>query len=391
MHTSINFRKVSACTLNRVFSYDPRIAAQLISTLGSPEAVFSMNEKDRDSILGPYSKYRGALSDAALAQSGRELDAIYGKGCEFLAFGEEGYPERLAACPDAPAGLYVKSCTPAKDLFPKQDAAVAIVGTRDISPYGMEWTKRIVSSLCSSPDRPAIISGLALGVDITAHRRTLECGCPTIAVLPCGIDEVSPRCHFNAAGAIATSPGSALVTDFPPGTSPLVPTFIKRNRIIAGLADATILIESRAKGGGMITSRLAFEYGRDVYALPGRIDDKRSEGCNLLVRKKLAEPIVSLSDLAVSLRLVCGRRKDSRSLEESIRLRFSGKVPPKEMDTMTSIAGALRDNRGADIETLAGICGEDYQTVASAVGMLEMEGFISMDLLQRCSIVPEIE
>lgn len=391
MHTQIDFRKVSACTLNRIFSYEPRIATELMTGLGSPEAVFLMPEKDRDSILGPYSKYKGRLSDAELGKSSSELEELYSKGLEFISFGDEAYPERLMNCPDAPAGLYVRSSTPAKELFSAKRTFISIVGTRDISSYGIEWTKRIVSSLCSSASRPCIVSGLALGTDITAHIRTLECGCPTIAVLPCGIDEVSPRSHYRPAARIASSPASALVTDFPPGTAPLVPTFLKRNRIIAGLSDATILIESRVKGGGMITSRLAFEYGREVFSLPGRIDDARSAGCNLLIRKGIAVPIVSLSDLAVSLSLGKGRKKDSLTLEDSIRARFSGKVSPKDVDTMASVAAAVAANRDADIEALSGFCRMPYSEVASAVAMLEVEGFISTDLLQRCSIVPEIE
>lgn len=391
MHNDIDFKKVSACTLNRIFSCEPRIATSLITNLGSPEAVFALDEKQRDSLLGAFSKYRGRLSDAALEQSARELDRLYSKGFEFLAFGGKGYPEKLKNCPDAPAGLYVRSSSPASSLFPDGRTDIAVVGTRDISPYGMEWTKRIVASLCSSPSRPVIVSGLAIGVDIVAHSRALECGCATIAVLPCGIEEVLPRSHCRDAGRIAAFPGGALVTDFPPGSDTFKGSFVKRNRIIAGLSDATVLVESRIRGGGMITARLAFEYGREVFALPGRIDDSRSEGCNLLLRKKIAEPIVSLSDLMVSLSLGKGRRRDTAGLEGSVRSRFEGKLPPAETDTLVRVAVAIAGNRGADIETLSGLCSESYRNISAAVGMLEMEGFVSVDLMQRCCIVPEID
>ena len=124
-----------------------------------------------------------------------------------------------------------------------------------------------------------IVSGLALGVDITAHAAALEGGLPTVGVSPVGIDDVYPRRHVPFVERMCATPGCALVTDYPPGTFPAAFSFIRRNRIIAGLAGSTVLIESRIKGGGMITARLAAGYGRDVFAVPGRIDDIRSQGC----------------------------------------------------------------------------------------------------------------
>ena len=126
--------------------------------------------------------------------------------------------------------------------------------------YGREFCTRIVRTLAQAPDRPAIVSGLALGVDITAHLAALDAGLPTIAVIPVGIDDIYPPSHRIAAGRIAAAEGSAIVTDYPPGTAPLQINFIRRNRIIAGLSEATVVVESKAKGGSLVTANIAFSY-----------------------------------------------------------------------------------------------------------------------------------
>ena len=175
-------------------------------------------------------------------------------------------------CPDCPIGLYIRSNSDIEEIF--DDApCISIVGTRDISPYGDEWCKRIVHSLAEAPIKPVIVSGLAYGVDICAHQAALDAGLRTIAVIPTGIDDLYPYYHRRIAERIASTPGCALISDFPLKTSPQAATFLRRNRIIAGLSAATILVESKQKGGGMITCSTAFSYGREAWVLPGRIGD----------------------------------------------------------------------------------------------------------------------
>lgn len=379
----LQIERVSACTLNRVFGYEPRIASGLIRGLGSASSVFELSKKELTSLLGPFSKYRDRLCDASREETATELERLSSSGCCFVSLTEECYPSLLKECEDAPAGLYVRSSSPPEEIFNGR-ASISIVGTRDISLYGKEWCPRIVEALAHTPEPPRIVSGLAFGVDITAHMAATAFGLPTVAVLPVGIDDVYPSAHRVAAEKIAASPGSALITDYPPHTGAVAVNFLRRNRIIAGLSAATILVESKIRGGGMMTARLAFGYGRDVLVLPGRIDDIRSQGCNLLIHDKIAEPIVSLEALGGILGLgksAAVHRKDIRAevLERYGEDGGDGKL-------LSSIAGLIAGKRGITVEEIGRECGIGYGKALSLAGMLESDGFIDTDLLQRCTI-----
>ena len=210
---------------------------------------------------------------------------------------------------------------------------------------------------------------------------------PTIAVLPTGIDAVYPRRHAADAARIAGSARCAVITDYPPGTVPLQVNFIRRNRIIAGISEATILIESKERGGGMISARLAFSYDRDVYALPGRIDDTRSQGCNLLIREEIASPVISTDTLAAGLGL--GTRRKMRTAaddREILSRRFSAHLSAADISSMADILMRIRKDRGTDIGELASSCGISYRKATELTSMLESDGLISIDLMQRCTI-----
>ena len=309
-------------------------------------------------------------------------------GTSFVGWGEDGYPELLAECPDAPVGLYVRSSTPVSELW-NMNRQIAIVGTRDISPYGREWCTRIVHGLADCAEKPLIISGMALGTDICAHRSAVEAGLPTIAVMPTGPDAVYPFRHIEFAERMCNTPGCALVTDYPPGTPPLAIHFLRRNRIIAGMSHATILTESKIKGGGMMTARLAFSYDRDVYALPGRADDLRSQGCNFLIRSKTAEPIISVEDLISSLGLNCSKAQKISSRQDKIREIYSKRLDSETVRKIEHIFGIISREKGITVEELASVSDMTYSQAATLTSMLEMDGFIRTDLLQRCFIIIE--
>lgn len=378
--------KVGACTLNRAFGYNPQVSRRLIDELGSIEAIFRLGERERDDLLGPFSRFQGSLSDAEMNKSAEELDSLHNQGIEFLAFGEPGYPAALAECPDAPAGLYVRSASPAEELF-AEGPFISIVGTRDISFYGQEWTRKIVYTLAQAQHKPVIVSGLAYGVDITAHRAALDAGLRTIAVIPTGPEDIYPNGHRRYAEQLARTPGCALVTDFPPGTGAQAATFLRRNRIIAGLSSATVVVESKLKGGSLITAHTAFGYGRDVWALPGRIDDIRSAGCNALLREKVAEPIADVEALPDALGLGTYNRRRKAELEEEVRDRFAGQTAPDTLEKLCRIAVCIKLNRGICIEEIAEKLGLNYVETATLAGTLETNGFIVTDLLQRCMIL----
>lgn len=379
--------KACLCALNRIFGFEPKIGLALISHLGSATEVFSLSKDELTSLLGPHSKYKGRICRKSVDEAAEELTRLTGIGVRFCGITEQFYPSLLKECEDSPIGLYIKSETPLSELW--QGYSISVVGTRDISPYGKEWCSRIVRTLSRAPSKPVIVSGLALGVDIEAHKTALECGSPTIAVLPTGPDSIYPHRHRLQAERIAAAPGSALITDYPPGTAPLAVHFLRRNRIIAGLSRATVLIESKIKGGGMMTCRLAFSYNRDVYALPGRIEDLRSQGCNELIRQKIAEPIVSATVLAENLGLSTGSLSKQTDATSGIEERYSGRIPAEDIKLIREIVSLIRKKRGITLEDVSGSIGCSYAKTVELTGLLEIDDIISTDLLQRCSINPK--
>lgn len=378
--------KACLCALNRIFGFKPKIALALISNFGSASEVLSMRNKDIDLVLGPYSGYTKELKMASVEKEARELERLADGGISFMGWTEAAYPEALKQCEDAPVGLYIRSRTSVEELFrPRRE--ISIVGTRDISLYGKEWCEKAVKALSQTAEHPRIISGLALGTDICAHKAAVENGLETIAVMATGPEDIYPYRHREFAMKLCETPGCALITDYPPGTAPLAIHFLRRNRIIAGLSEALLLIESKIKGGGMMTSRLAFSYNRDVYALPGRIDDIRSQGCNWLIRSKIAEPIISTDGLIESLGLTPLEACTVDNPEYNIRHAYAGRLSEDRIARMASLLLAIRQERGITLESLCLRCGMDYGQVATLTGILEADGFISIDLLQRCSIL----
>lgn len=378
--------KAYLCALNRIFGFKPKIALALISHFGSASEVFSLKDKEIDMVLGPYSGYATSLRLASVETEAKELERLARDSISFIGWTENEYPELLKQCEDSPVGLYIRSRTPACELF-KPRKEIAIVGTRDISLYGKEWCGKTVQALSLCEERPRIISGLAFGTDICAHKAAIDNNLETIAVMATGPDQIYPYRHKEFALRLCETPGCALITDYPPGTAPLAIHFLRRNRIIAGLSEALLLIESKIKGGGMATSRLAFSYDRDVYALPGRVDDIRSQGCNYLIKNKIADPIISTDELIKSLGLNSAGKKRSESLENSLTSTYAGKIAEDRISLMASLLLAIREERGITLEDLCSRCGMDYGLVATLTGTLETDGFISIDLMQRCSIL----
>lgn len=166
---------VCAIALNRIFGFEPKFSHGIISALGSAEAVFDMDREQLVQIFGPYSKYRDKICPASVEQAEEEYESLRARGFQMMSIFDGAYPTLLKDCPDAPLVLYIRSQTPTTELFGKAPA-VAVVGTRDMSPYGREWCMRLVGELAHAPVKPVIVSGLALGVDITAHLSALDAG-----------------------------------------------------------------------------------------------------------------------------------------------------------------------------------------------------------------------
>lgn len=376
--------KASLCALGKIFGFSPKTGLAILSHLGCAEKLFRMSQDEIDELIGPYSRYRDEITPKALESAIRELSDLKKRGIEYVGYTDEDYPGLLKECEDAPIGIYIRSYNPASSLW-KQDKNIAIIGTRDISSYGNEWCYRIVKTLAESGTRPLIVSGLAIGTDIAAHNAALEFGLPTIAVMATGPESVYPYRHASIADRIARTPDCALITDYPPGTAPLAVHFLRRNRIIAGLAHSTILIESKLRGGGMTTARLAFSYNREVYALPGRNDDIRSQGCNRLIRDKVAEPLTSLEDLIEVMDLCNGNPSAGKDIIDHMNSSYGNSAPENAAMLITII----KNNRDITIEELAEISDIPYYKVSETCRILESDGFLSIDLLLRCSINPK--
>src|SRR5690554_2237661 len=262
---------------------------KLIRHFGTAREVFNLSSRELMQVPGMSLIRAGSIASFRNFDSiERNFEFAEKEGVEIISFQDANYPNRLNHCSDGPVVLFKKG--PA-DLSAKR--MVSIVGTRKISDYGKQVTRELVESML--PYNITVVSGLAYGVDIRAHMACLELGMPTIGVLAHGLDSVYPNSHTRHANQMAEK--GALLSEFGIGTIPDRENFPKRNRIVAGMTDATIVVESGVSGGSIITANLAAGYYRDVFAIPGRVHDSRSEGCNRLIKSNKAALLESAKDL----------------------------------------------------------------------------------------------
>jgi DNA processing protein len=273
----------------------PITARKLISQAGSAREVFRMTRTSLEKInrIGPRLS-ESIKSSSLLEQAAKEMEFLRKHRIDALYFEDAQYPARLKECEDAPILLYARG---KEGLHTKR--ALSVVGTRRASSYGKELCRNIVLELGTMIDDLVIISGLAFGIDVIAHRAALEGGIPTIGVLGHGLNTIYPHAHRETAKKICEQ--GALVTDFHSGMGPERNNFLRRNRIIAGMADATLVVESAQKGGSLITAFMASSYQRDVLAVPGRATDERSRGCNRLLKQNVAALVESAGDVIAHL------------------------------------------------------------------------------------------
>ncbi len=267
--------------LTRLTGVNHAVVLQLYKELGSGHAVY---EQTRQQF--PW--------DEALHRAAAEMEFITKNNIRTLTLKDADYPQRLRECSDAPIILYYKGVA---DL--NQRHVVDIVGTRQCTTYGQDLIRRFVSDLRQLCPDVLIVSGLAYGVDICAHRHALENGFETVGVLAHGLDQIYPHLHRDTAVEMVRHGG--LLTEYMSQTQALPNNFRQRNRIVAGMSDATILVESAYKGGGLITCRIAQEYGRDVFAFPGAVGMPYSEGCNKMIRDNTAALITSAQDFVEAM------------------------------------------------------------------------------------------
>lgn len=370
--------------ISDIFGFAPRKGLALLECLGSAAEAFRMSERDASALLGADFETRKKLRPERLDGYMASVEKLTAEGVRCICLGDEDYPPLLAECPDPPIGLYLKGGEACRTLL-RSRINIAIVGTRDPDLYGLSCCQELVRTLSDSPLKPGIISGLALGIDYSAHATAVDCGLASLGVMATGIDRIYPARHAHLADRMCSG-GGGVITDYSPGTLPMAWHFLRRNRIIAGMCQATILIQSRIKGGGMTTARLAASYDRDVYAFPGRIRDLRNAGCNALIARRVAEIAESPESLAVKLGLsVRARDRDVRhSLADIAVERLGGMLDTELMDDLRAVAEAIEKEDGISTERLCSICTLPYKRVAAAVTAMESEGLVRTDLLGRC-------
>ncbi|MFD2288309.1 DNA-protecting protein DprA [Pedobacter petrophilus] len=275
--------------LTFIKSIGPVNAKNLLAYCGSAEAVFSASRKQLLQIPGIGEKTVDAvLKTNALERAEAEFKFVEKHGIEVLFFSDENYPRRLKNCFDSPILLYFKGKA---DL--NHPRIISIVGTRNSTDYGRNLCKQLCEVL--APYNVLIVSGLAYGIDVTAHKECIANEITTVGVLGHGLDRLYPQIHKTVSQKMVLNGG--LLSEFPTLTNPDRQNFPQRNRIIAGIADATIVVEASIKGGALITAEIANSYNKDVYAFPGRTNDVFSEGCNFLIKTNRAGLINNAKDL----------------------------------------------------------------------------------------------
>lgn len=339
------------------------LARQLLQTLGDAEAVFTEKQQSLEKIPGIGSTLAAEIKRPEVLLRA-EKEAVFIEknhiSCYFIA--DKNYPVRLRECPDAPVLFYFKGNA---DLDATR--VISIVGTRHATEYGRSLTESLIHDLSLALPGLLVVSGLAYGIDICAHRNALRNQLPTVAVLAHGLDRIYPFAHRQTAVEMLEKGG--LLTDFPSETEPERPHFLCRNRIIAGLADTTIVVESASKGGSLVTADIAFSYGRDVYSFPGRTNDVYSKGCNNLIRQNKAGLITSAEDLLSAL---CWEVGDP-SVPIQTELLFTSSEPESEPNPILDL---LRTRKEIHLNQLAQALGLSVQQLAPLLFELEMNGKI---------------
>ena len=282
--------------LCRQMAFSQPIALQLYCSMGSAQAVYEHRNDLGDLLPEATPRLRKNLMhwDDALQRAEAEMQFITQKGIRPLTLNDDDYPGRMRNCPDAPILLFYLGSTNLN-----QRHVINMVGTRHCTSYGQDIVRRFVTDLRQLCPDVLIVSGLAYGIDICAHRAALQQGFDSVGVLAHGLDQIYPSRHRDTAVEMVHHGG--LLTEYMSQTQPVANNFRQRNRIVAGISDATILVESAIKGGGLITCRVAQEYGRDVFAFPGAVGQTYSEGCNLMIRNNTAALITSAQDFVDSM------------------------------------------------------------------------------------------
>ncbi len=356
MNPCVNVFEMALATLPAIGKV---VARLLIQQFGSAEEVFRASMKELERTEGVGCRRAGIIKGFTdFRKMAAIIESLERKNISTLFLTHPAYPRRLTHCYDPPTILYFRgNC----DLNAAR--AISIIGTRNHTRYGKQLTEQLVQDLARQ--QVLVISGLAYGIDGIAHQEALRHGLNTVAVMASGPDVIYPSEHYELSKRILN--GGGLLTEFGPGIQPEKHHFPSRNRIVAGMADATIVVETGEKGGSIITAELAQGYHRDVFAFPGRIHDEKSRGCNMLIARQTAQLIHSAEDV-----IRCMSWDISEKMTAPVQPSFFPEMDEQEL----SVTAILKEKGIVHADVVGGFANMSAGKVSAVLLQLEMKGIV---------------
>jgi DNA processing protein len=349
--------------LSQVEGIGDVLLRNLISYCGSAEEVFKASSQKLLKVPGIGEVLLSKLQERDVLNKADEILKYSEKsGIQIIAYTDAGYPSRLKNLYDAPAILYYQGSA---SLQHKR--TLGIVGTRQATDYGKRICNEIVEGLKSY--NVLIVSGLAYGIDIAAHKACLQASMPTIGVMANGLDRVYPTVHEKVAQQMVENGG--VMSESPFGTGPDAPRFVARNRIIAGLSDVSIVVESAKKGGSLITAEYANNYHREVFAVPGDLTRKYSEGCNALLKDNKAQIYTSINDVIEALNWDMAEENSSSKIKQQLAFDFASFSTDE-----AQVISLLKQHGAMHLDDLAWQSQIYVNRLASTLLNLEFQGIV---------------
>lgn len=344
--------------LQKVESVGDILAKKLLAHFGNAKEIFQSRPSKLQSIEGIGSVLIRNLKDQTVFKKAeKELAFITSNAIDVFFYQSKNYPEKLKHCFDAPILLFASG-----NFDFNNRKIISIVGTRQATPYGGECCRKLISDL--APLNPVIVSGFAYGIDIIAHQAAMEHNLQTIGIIAHGLNQIYPKAHKKYVSRMQENGG--FMTDFWSSSNPDRENFIRRNRIVAGISEATIVMESAEKGGSLITANMANDYNRDVFAFPGKASDKYSQGCNNLIKSQKAQLLTSAADLIYMLNW------DLQTQKTSVQKRLFIELDKEEQ----TVYNYLQAKEKELMDVIALECNFPVHKISSLLLNMELKGVV---------------
>jgi len=351
---------IAALRLQNIPNIGDVTAKKLIAHCGSPTAIFEdkLHHLLKIDGIGKMT-LKGLFDTIHLEEAQKEFEFLSKEGISISYFMDDDYPARLKHCVDGPILLFQRG-----NIDLNNQKIISVVGTRNVTNYGTSFCTQFIEEL--APLNPVIVSGFAYGVDISIQKAAMDHGLQTIACMAHGLNQIYPKVHAKYETKMEKNGG--FVTEFWSNSQPNRENFLKRNRIIAGISEATVVIESAEKGGSLVTADIAHGYHRDVFAVPGRATDKWSKGCNDLIKYQKAHLLTSAAELVYLLGWEIEEEKQQKTMQKQLFIELN--------ETEQSIYSYLQINGKQLLDTVALECNLPIFKVSSTLLNMEMKGVI---------------